>query len=536
MIARFSRRAALALAAAMTLTPMVGERARAQQSVPEHRVLRIVPFADLGTLDPINTTAGNVQSHAMHVYDFLFGRDSNEVPRPQMVETFSVSDDGLTWTFRLRDGLAFHDGAAVTTADVVASLRRWGARDPYGRQLIQRTKEMATPDARTLVWTLTEPFALMLEALSKSTSNVPAIMPARIAATDPFQSITDPTGSGPFIFVREEWRPGVQIVYRRNPNYVPRSEPASGTAGGKVVNIDRLEWRIISDQQTAVLALINGDVDFLENAPVDFHPELKARGMRLVTTNTLGFQGMIRPNHLHPPFNDVRARRALLYLVDQQKYLTGMFGDPATFHVCPAFFNCGTQFETAAGAEPSFGKDPARARALLTEAGYKGEPIVLLHPTDIQFLSAATLLFAQDLRSIGVNVQLQASDFATMAQRRASRNAPDQGGWHLGLTWWNAAGSADPVGNVPMQASCERAWPGWPCSAEHQALIDAFTRTKTDAERKAAAARVQESAYRFVPYVPYGQWFQPVGVSPRLTGLLPVPGAMYFVNVAKAPR
>ncbi|MGL4437893.1 MAG: ABC transporter substrate-binding protein [Bosea sp. (in: a-proteobacteria)] len=522
------------LAAFCTLLLPIGA-AMAQPAI-EARTLRIVPFADLQVIDPINTTAGNVQSHAMHVYDFLFGRDAEQNLRPQMVETWSVSEDGLMWRFALRDGLAFHDGAPVTSADVIASLKRWGARDPYGRQLIGLTDKLVADDAKTFTWVLKQPYALMLEALSKSTSNVPAIMPARVAETDPFKNITDTTGSGPFIFVREEWVPGARVVYRRNPAYVPRPEPASGTAGGKVAKVDRIEWRIISDPQSAVFALINGEVDFLENPPTDLHPDLKARGLKLVTTNVLGFQGMLRPNHLHPPFNDVRARRALLYLMDQENYLRAMFGEPEFWRVCRAYFNCGAPLATDAGSEPSFGKDKAKARALLEEAGYKGEPVVLLHPSDITFLSAATQILAQDLRSIGVNVDMQSMDFATMAQRRASRNAPAQGGWHLGMTWWNGAGSADPVGNVPMQASCDKAWPGWPCDEAHQALIDAFGRSRTPEERLANAIKVQESAYRIVPYVPFGQWFQPVAHSPRLQGLLTVPGVMAFWNVEKAAR
>ena len=503
------------------------------QKTLAQKTLRIVPFADLQVLDPINTTAGNVQSHAMHVYDFLFGRDAQQIPRPQMVETHTVSDDGLTWTFTLRDGLKFHDGADVTTEDVIQSLKRWGARDPYGRQIIGLTNTLTANNAKTFTWTLTKPFSLMLEALSKSTSNVPAIMPKRIAETDPLKSITETIGSGPFIFVKEEWVPGSKVVYRKNPDYIPRKEPSSGSAGAKIAKVDRIEWRIIADPQSAVFALINGEVDYLENPPTDLIPDLKAKGAAFTTTNALGFQGMMRMNHLHPPFNNVKARQALLYLVNQENYLRAMFGEPENWRVCRAYFNCGGPFATDAGAQPDFGKNKDKAKALLAEAGYKGEPLVLLHPTDISFLSAATQLLAQDLKSIGVNVEMQAMDFATMAQRRANKALPAQGGWHLGLTWWNGAGSMDPVGNVPMQASCDKAWPGWPCDAAHQALIDAFAATTTNDQRMKAAVAVQESAYTFVPYVPFGQWFQPVAHSPKLKGLPIVPGVMAFWNVEK---
>jgi peptide/nickel transport system substrate-binding protein len=522
------RRVSLSLAStAMLVAAAIPAFAQTQKT------LRIVPFADLQVLDPINTTAGNVQSHAMHVYDFLFGRDEKQVPQPQMVASYTVSADGLSWRFTLRDGLKFHDGQPVTTDDVIASLKRWGARDPYGRQLIALTGEMKAEDAKTFSWTLTKPFSLMMEALSKSTSNVPAIMPKRLAETDPMKSVTEAIGSGPFIFSREEWVPGAKVVYRKNPDYVPRSEPASGSAGAKIAKVDRIEWRIMPDAQSAVFALVNGEVDFLENPPADLIPELKARGAKFTTTNALGFQGMMRMNHLHAPFNNVKARQALLYLVDQEQYLRAMFGDPENWRICRAFFNCGGPFATDAGAKPEFGKDKAKAKALLEEAGYKGEPIVILHPTDIAFLSAATQLLAQDLRSIGVNVQLVSMDFATMAQRRANKAAPTQGGWHLGLTWWNGAGSMDPVGNVPMQASCERAWPGWPCDAAHQAKIDAFAAAKTNEERMQRAIAVQESAYEFVPYVPFGQWFQPVSHTAKIKGLPVVPGVMAFWNVEK---
>ena len=503
------------------------------QKTLAQKTLRIVPFADLQVLDPINTTAGNVQSHAMHVYDFLFGRDAQQIPRPQMVETYTVSDDSLTWTFTLRDGLKFHDGADVTSEDVIQSLKRWGARDPYGRQIIGLTNTLTANNAKTFTWTLTKPFSLMLEALSKSTSNVPAIMPKRIAETDPLKSITETIGSGPFIFVKEEWVPGSKVVYRKNPDYIPRKEPSSGSAGAKIAKVDRIEWRIIADPQSAVFALINGEVDYLENPPTDLIPDLKAKGAAFTTTNALGFQGMMRMNHLHPPFNNVKARQALLYLVNQENYLRAMFGEPENWRVCRAYFNCGGPFATDAGAQPDFGKNKDKAKALLAEAGYKGEPLVLLHPTDISFLSAATQLLAQDLKSIGVNVEMQAMDFATMAQRRANKALPAQGGWHLGLTWWNGAGSMDPVGNVPMQASCDKAWPGWPCDAAHQALIDAFAATTTNDQRMKAAVAVQESAYTFVPYVPFGQWFQPVAHSPKLKGLPIVPGVMAFWNVEK---
>ncbi|WP_137127247.1 ABC transporter substrate-binding protein [Roseomonas sp. HF4] len=532
MIHRLAR-AALLAAAALIAAPA------GAQPIPPERILRMVPNADLQTLDPINTTAGVVQSHAHMIYDQLFGRDEQQRPQPQMVGAYRVSDDALTWTFTLRDGLKFHDGAPVTAADVIASLRRWGARDPHGRQIMAITTAMEpSADGRTVTWRLSRPYGLMLVALSKPAGNMPAIMPARVAATDPFTAITETVGSGPFIFVRDEWVPGSRVVYRRNPDYVPRSEPASGTAGGKVAHVDRVEWLNIANAQTAVLALIQGELDYVESPGVDFLPMLQRRGMRIIRTNTLGAPGMIRMNHIHPPFNDARAREALMLLVNQEEILQAMFPDPALYQVCHAFFVCGSPQESNAGVPADLGSPAARerARALLRESGYDGAPIVIMDPTDNPFVHAATLVLAQQMQSVGFRTDVQAMDFASMAGRRANRRPPAEGGWHIGLTFWNGLGASDPVGNVPMQASCERAWPGWPCDAAHQALIDAFPYAANDAERRRILDELHASAYRLVPYVPYGQWYLPSAITPRVSGVLAMPGIIIAWNIRKAAR
>jgi peptide/nickel transport system substrate-binding protein len=498
------------------------------------KVLRVVPYADLQSLDPIVTTVGIVQSHATMIYDFLFGRDGEQMPRPQMVESWTTSPDGLVWRFTLRERLAFHDGAPVTAEDVVASLKRWGARDPYGRQAFALTAELVAEDARSLRWSFTRPYGLLLQGLSKSGGPVPAIMPRRIAESDPQRPISEAIGSGPFVFVREAWVAGSKVVYRRNENYVPRAEPASGTAGGKVVRVDRVEWLNIRDPQTAMLALTSGEVDYLENPATDFLPLLRQSGQRILRTNPLGTQGILRMNHLHPPFDDLRARQALLYLVNQEDYLRAMFGSPDIWRSCWAYFVCGGPLESAAGVQQGFGKDRAKAKQLFAEAGYKGEKIVVLHPTDVQFMSVATQILAEELKAIGVNVEMQTLDFASMASRRANRAPPGQGGWHIGMTYWPGLNIADPVGNVPLQASCEKAWPGWPCDGELQAMIDRYPATQGDEARKALASQIQQRAYeRVVPYVPIGQWFAPIAHSPKLTGVIGVPGAMVLWNIDK---
>ncbi|MDH3747382.1 MAG: ABC transporter substrate-binding protein [Gammaproteobacteria bacterium] len=498
-------------------------------------VLRAVLHADLQSLDPIVTTIGIVQRHALMTYDFLFGRDAAGTPKPQMVDRWSMSEDRLTWEFSLRKGLQFHDGASVTAEDVVVSLRRWAARDAYGRQIFAVTERLSAVDDQRFVWQLNQPYGLLLHALSKTGGPVAAIMPARIAATGPTTPIEESIGSGPFVFDHDAWVPGAKVVYRRNAAYVPRDETPNGTAGGKNVYVDTVEWINIRDPQSAVLALANGEIDFVENPSPEFLPLLRDAGVVIQRTDTLGFQGMLRMNHLHPPFDDERARQALLYLIDQERYLQAMFGDPEVTQACTAFFVCGSPLESEVGLPDGIGKNRDKARQLMKEAGYDGRPLVILHPTDIQFMNLATLVLAEDLKSIGVNVDLQAMDFGAMGSRRVNRSAPEAGGWHIGLTYWPGGNVSDPVGNVPMQANCDQAWPGWPCDAEHQAMIDAYPFAPDDRSRRELADRIQASAYKLVPYVPIGQWFAPVAYSPRISGVLAVPGSTVLWNVDKGP-
>ncbi len=501
----------------------------------DSNILRAVLHADLPSLDPVVTTIGIVQRHALMVYDFLFGRDAGGTPRPQMIAEWSVSADNREWEFTLRDNLMFHDRSPVTAEDVVASLRRWGARDAYGRQIFAITEQLSAVDQKRVVWTLRRPYGLMLHALSKTGGPVAAIMPARVAQTAATTPIDDATGSGPFVFDHEAWVPGASVVYRRNRDYVPRAEAPSGTAGGKQAKIDTVEWINVRDPQSAVLALANGEIDFVENPAPEFLPMLRDAGVSIERTDQLGFQGMLRMNHLHPPFDNPLARQALLFLVDQARYLQAMFGNPEVTKACHSFFVCGSQIASNAGVPNGIGKDKQKAKRLMRDAGYDGRPLVILHPTDIQFMNLATLVLAEDLKSIGVNVDLQAMDFGAMSSRRVNRAEPALGGWHIGLTYWPGGNVSDPVGNVPMQANCDDAWPGWPCNAEHQAMIDAYPFVTGGAERQALADKIQTSAYELVPYVPIGQWFAPVAYSSRVSGVLGVPGSTVLWNVEKAP-
>jgi peptide/nickel transport system substrate-binding protein len=349
------------------------------------KTLRFTAQSDLRILDPIWTTAYITRNHGYMVFDTLFALDAEFKPHPQMVGDYSISPDKLRYSFTLRDGLKFHDGQPVRGADCVASLKRWMARDTLGQSLATVIDEMTGADDGIFTIRLKEPFPLLIDGIAKVSSLAPFIMPERLAKTDPFQQVTETIGSGPFRFVKEEFQPGHLVVYAKNTDYVPRSEPPSWASGGKVVKVDRVGWLYIPDAATKLAALSSGEVDWWENPPPDVWPVLAANSdINLAITDPLGEMGILRFNHLHPPFDNVKMRQAVLAVADQTDFMTACAGDPQNWKLCPSFFTCGTPMANDAGSTVLTSKrDFDKARKLIDEAGYKPtEKIVILDAAD----------------------------------------------------------------------------------------------------------------------------------------------------------
>src|SRR5882762_8073907 len=261
----------------------------ASQAMAAGKTITAVMHSDLRIIDPGFTSAYITRDHGYMVYDTLLATDSNFKIQPQMAD-WKISDDKLTYTFTLRDGLKWHDGTPVTAEDCVASLKRWGRSDNMGQKLMDFTASIEPIDARSFALKLKEPYGLVLESIGKPSSYTPFMMPKRMAETPAGQQMKEQIGSGPFKFVAAEFQPGVKAVYEKNADYVPRKEPASWTAGGKVVKVDRVEWITMPDAQTAVNALQSGDIDFMESPPLDLLPVLAAN--KELTVKALDKRGL----------------------------------------------------------------------------------------------------------------------------------------------------------------------------------------------------------------------------------------------------
>ena len=494
-------------------------------------VLRAIPQADLRSLDPVWSTAAITVMHGYLVYDQLFAMDSHFKPQPEMIERYSASADGMRHDFTLRAGLVFSDGAPVTAKDAVASIRRWGARAIAGQTLMPRIATLEPTGELSFTLTLKEPVAPLLDMLADPVLPL-FVMREKEALTDPFKQIDETVGSGPFRFVKDEFKPGDRVVYVKNPSYKPRGEPADGYAGGKLAKVDRLEWKIVPDQAIAAAALEAGEVDILEAPTFDLLPALqRSRDVKLVVQSPLGYQPMMRPNQLIPPFDNPKARQALLHLVDQQDYLTAMVGSPEYRVPCRSPFICGSPSESTVGIEAIGKADPARAKALFAEAGYRGEPIVIMDPTDLPVLHAMSLVTADKLRQIGVTVDLQAMDWSTLVTRRPTKDPPskDQRGWHLFHTTWPAMAMQNPITNSAVAAPCDgKNWFGWACDAELEKRRLAYLGARTPEERKQAIDALQARYFEVVPFIPLGQFTQPIALRKTITGVVQGPYMVYW--------
>lgn len=498
------------------------------------KTIRFIAQADLRSLDPIWTTAYITRNHGYMVYDTLFALDKDLKAQPQMVDTFTVSDDKLKYAFTLRDGLKWHDGQPVTAADCIASIQRWGKRDPLGQKLTEAVSGFEATNDKTFTITLKEPFPLLIDGLAKLSSNTPFMLPKRLAETDAFQQVTDAVGSGPFKFVKEEWVPGHKAVYVKNADYVPRKEPPSFAAGGKVVKVDRVEWLYIPDPSTATAALSSGEADWFEQVPSDLVPVFKNnRDIVVANIDPLGNGGILRFNHLQPPFNNPKLRQAVLHLVDQKDHMTAVAGDEKNWKVCPSFFICGSPMSTDAGTKGLFQKTNLdKAKQLIKESGYKGEKIVIVSATDQSIVHNQALVTTELLKSAGLNVQLDANDWGTLITRRTSKEPVEKNGWSIFHTWIVAPDLLNPAVNFAVRMDGEKAWFGWPSDPKVEELRAAWLKAPDEAAQKKLAADIQTAALESVPYVPTGQFLIPTAYRKNLEGIIVAP-VVFLWNVEK---
>jgi peptide/nickel transport system substrate-binding protein len=511
------RRAVLAAAA----SALVGApRARGQGT----RLLRFIPDADPGALDPVADPRPVVAAAALLVCDTLYGVNARLEPQPQMCESHVASDDLCAWTFLLRPDLRFHDGAPVTAHDAVASLNRWMARDRMGQAIRDRLDALEVADARTFRFRLRSAFAPMLYALGKCNPPLAVVLPERLAHASPTQPVAELIGSGPMRLRAAEG--GGRAVFERVADYAARAEGADWLAGGKRVLFERIEWNVVPDPAAAAEALQNGDADWWEAPDPDMVPLLKRnRNVIVDIVDPLGGLGALRLNHRAPPFDDVRVRRILLASLSQEacmRALTG--GDDALWKPMPGVFTPGTPVaaQVAAaisGDPPAAPQDLDAARRALADLGVAGARAIVLAVDRVAERAQAGAVAAL-LQRLGFTPELQPLAASALAARLAQPEA-----WHCFATWHDGAEMATPAA-APLDAGGEGV--GWPRSGTVQDAIAAWYAAGTPADAAAAALAVTRATLANVSYIPTGFFQRYQAWRTSLSGIARAPLPLFW--------
>ncbi len=524
-MSRVSRRTILATA----LTAPAVARAAGRN------VLTFIPQADLSVLDPIFTAAYVTRHHAMMVFDTLYGMDAAYRIQPQMAEGHLIEDDGLTWRIRLRDGLLWHDGEKVLARDCAASIRRWGTRDGFGQTLMAATADLSAEDDKTLRFRLKRPFPLLAAALGKPGSNVCAMMPERLATTDPFKQITEMTGSGPFRFLPKERVSGSLAAYERNASYLPRpSGEPSFTAGPKHVHVDRVEWHVVPDPATAAAAMRTGERDWWEAPTFDLLPMLRRAGLTISPPDPLGYIGALRFNHTQPPFDNPALRRALLGAIDQADYMAAVAGaDRSNWNDGVGVFCPASPMASQAGMEVlTSPRDLDGVKRAVAASGYRGQKAVVPVATDLPVLKAMGDIGVDAMRRAGIEVEARYTDWGSVLQLLSKTGPVEEGGWSAFHTAWSGLDQFDPAAHAFIRGNGKAASRGWPDSPRLETLRENWLAAPDQDARQKLAKEIQLQVFADVPYVPVGQFLPRTVYRREVTDVLG--GYALFWNLKKA--
>ncbi len=401
-----------------------------------------VPQGSVGNLDSMTSGSAIGRGVSWHFWESLAQWDSNGFINPDMADSWEV--DGSAYTFTLRDDLIWHDGTAVLPEDVEASIARFLQQDKSFSPILNGIwGGFETVDDKTFTITLSEPSALLLTALGYVGGTQPNIMPKETANKyPPGELIQDFVASGPYEFI--SWDPGNEIILDRFEDYTPRREQPSYRAGAKLSYFDRLHMKEIPDQETRVAAVLTGTVDFLDVVSSDFYEEaLENSDQVSIHIGIPGAQPDIGFNTRDPLLgfteSGQKIRQAIQAAVNAEDIMKG-YGDPRLWQLCPSLQMCGTPWAEHTINQDLYNQnDPERAKQLLSESGYAGEPIIILDPTDFPTIHPIAPVLKEQLSAVGINAEVKSTDWA--GQLAVARGTD---GWHI-FTNWNSSNLYHPL-------------------------------------------------------------------------------------------
>jgi len=395
--------------------------ALAQQAPRRGGTITVGLPTGIPSLDVMATTDDVGRVVNLHIYEPLVTRDERLQPAPMLAESWTASDDGLTFTFRLRRGIVFHNGKTMTSADAKASVERY-MRMSVRRRYLENIAEVQAPDPQTLVVKLKAAQPLFMNYFSQPEVIV-AIIPAEEAAKN--ANRIEVIGTGPYRL--QEYRPDSHVRLVRHDAYVPLPGGADrdGYGGAKQALYDTINFRIIPESSAMVAALEAGEIDLAEWVPDKVVPTLRRNAnLRHVNIMPAGMQ-LVTVNHALAPMDRLEVRRAVQVALDMEDIMEASTDGNFTLNHALQYPGYPT-FPAEAGRRWYNRKDPAAARSLLREAGYRGAPITILSAANFDWHAAHALVMAEQLKAIGMEVRIQSMDWPAVVALRARPQ-----GWHL---------------------------------------------------------------------------------------------------------
>jgi len=479
-------------------------------------VINIAIIGELNTLDATIANGDNLGTVTQHFFETLYTFNDNLEIVPLVAESLpEISNDGRTYTIKLRTGIKFHNGQDMTARDVVASLQRWLRVAVTARPVVEIIERIETQDDFTITLSLTRshaPLAAML-ALNNSAA---IIIPAEHAATD--EPLTQFIGTGPYQLNERRGDQYTQLV--RFDDYKPRDGEADGMGGARYQYADEIRFIPVPDANTRVEGLLSGQFDYADFIPAEAYERLQAQpGVEPMLLDSSGWLLFIL-NHDQGIMTNFKVRQAFQAALSADDMLVAAFGREEFYSVDGRIYPEKYIWNNEAGIELYNQGDLEKAKQLLQESGYKGEVIRLLNSRQYEFHNKIAQVAAEYLRVVGFNVQLDVVDWATLLQRRNT----DPTAWDVAITHYTFVPDASMVPNFSP------AFAGWWRDEKKQALFEELNRVVDTEKRKEIFAALQEEVYAQVAFYKIGNFTALAAKSAKLEGVQPVNTWPFFWN------
>ena len=470
--------------------------------------------ANINTLDQMTSATISTRNIAMNIYEALMTRDDNNNPILELADSMIETPDHLTFTFKLRQGVKFHNGKAMTSADVVASFDRY-AKVGNQRSTLDNVKGWDAPDASTFVIHMKVAQPTFIESLSSF--SVPIVIIPAENRDVPAQQLTSPIGTGPFQLV--ESVPGSFVKLKRFDGYQPNSnfEVRTGFGGYKQACLDTVTFRIVTEPGARVAGLKTGELQGVEDLPTKSLPDLKKDPkVTILPLNNWWIQ-IASPNTSAPPTDNLLVRKAIQAALDMEEIMDAASDGNYKLNVGFQYPNQPTY--TDAGKETYNLHNAELAKKLLTEAGYKGEPVILLTNKDYPPMYNSALVMQQQLQAVGVNAQMKVVDWPTSVQ--LWQNTAD--GWNFFFTGWGTQPALGSLATMQflVQPNATYKPKGGVDDPEVLAAWKEMNDLPVAADRQAAFARMQKLVLDKAYAIPFGSFTKVQGVRSNVGGFAP---------------